>query len=92
MSPAPQVICAVRTPEWKLRGVDPSTGHREHLLAVEHTDIGEGVTLVRMGPEPEPGAEADGADLAAQRPEIVAELAALHERWREKTEPAPSVS
>ena len=83
---------AVRTPEWKLRGVDPSTGHREHLLAVEHTDIGEGVTLVRMGPEPEPGAEADGADLAAQRPEIVAELTALHERWREKTEPAPSVS
>ena len=73
---------AVRTPRWKLRGVDPSTGHRDHLLAVEHTDIGQGVTLVPMGARPAPGSESDAADVAASQPEVVAELTALHERWR----------
>ena len=72
----------MRTPRWKLRGVDPSTGHREHLLAVEHTDIGQGVTLVPMGARPAPGSESDAADVAASQPEVVAELTALHERWR----------
>lgn len=73
---------AVRTPDWKLRGVDPSTGHREHLLAVEHTDIGQGVSLVPMGPDPAPRSESEGADLAVHRPDVVAELTRLHEQWR----------
>ncbi|MDN6303898.1 MAG: sulfatase-like hydrolase/transferase [Brachybacterium sp.] len=73
---------AVRTPEWKLRGVDPTTGHRDHLLAVEHTDIGQGLTLVPMGPDPQPGSESAAADVSVERPEVVAELMALHERWR----------
>lgn len=70
---------AVRTPEWKLRWVDASTGHREQLLAVEHTDIGDGLTLVPLGPGEHD--ESAAADVSAQHPEVVAELTALHEQW-----------
>lgn len=70
---------AVRTPDWKLRWVDASTGHREHLLAVEHTDIGDGLTLVPLGAGLTD--ESPQADVAAQHPEVVAELTALHEQW-----------
>ena len=73
---------AVRTPQWKLRSVDGDTGHREHLLAVEHTDIGHGISLVPMGPDPAPGSEGEQADVSADHPEVVAELTALHERWK----------
>ncbi|MGP9683506.1 MULTISPECIES: sulfatase family protein [unclassified Brachybacterium] len=70
---------AVRTPNWKLRWVDASTGHREHLLAVEHTDIGAGLTLVPLGDGITD--ESPQADVAAQHPEVVDELTALHEQW-----------
>ena len=70
---------AVRTPHWKLRWVDTSTEHREHLLAVEHTDIGAGLTLVPLGD----GVcdESAAADVSAEHPEIVAGLTDLHEQW-----------
>ncbi|MGP5008253.1 sulfatase family protein [Brachybacterium tyrofermentans] len=73
---------AVRTPDWKLRAVDPGTGHREHLLEVEHTDIGSGLTLVPMGPTPAEADESSSADVSAEHPAVVAELTALHEAWR----------
>lgn len=77
---------AVRTPLWKLRWVDGSTAHREHLLEVEHTDIGDGLTLVPLSG----GAcdESAAADVAADHPEIVAELTALHRRWAALIAPA----
>src|SRR5699024_6364631 len=34
------------------------------------------------GAEPAPGGEAEQADVSADRPEVVAELTALHERWK----------
>ncbi|MDN5685219.1 MAG: sulfatase-like hydrolase/transferase [Brachybacterium sp.] len=74
---------AVRTPDWKLRSVDPTTGHRDHLLAVEHTDVGAGLTLVPMGPGASDADESAAADVAAEHPQVVAELTALHEQWRE---------
>ena len=77
---------AVRTPRWKLRWVDASTGHREHLLAVEHTDIGGGLSLVPLGPGEHD--ESVAADVSAQHPEVVAELTALHEQWAEQMAPA----
>ncbi|APX33191.1 arylsulfatase [Brachybacterium sp. P6-10-X1] len=74
---------AVRTADWKLRNVDPATGHRDHLLAVEHADIGSGLTLVPMGPEAPDADESAAADVAAEHPQTVAELTALHEQWRD---------
>lgn len=70
---------AVRTPQWKLRWVDVSTGHREHLLEVEHTDIGDGLTLVPLGDGVTD--ESPQANVAAQHPEVVAELMAVREHW-----------
>ena len=70
---------AVRTPEWKLRYVDPESRARRSILQVEHTDIGEGMQL---SPSTEGLAGVDETvDLAAERPEIVAKLTALHDRW-----------
>jgi arylsulfatase A-like enzyme len=81
---------AVRTPQWKLRWVDATSGHREHLAAVEHTDIGEGLTLVPMGAEPVPGSESAAADVSADHPDVVAELLGLHEEWKGRTVPVRS--
>ena len=73
---------AVRTPEWKLRWVETEqTEYRDHLLAVEHTDIGAGLTLVPIGDGPSESASADVADA---RPDVVAQLTALREQWLEE--------
>lgn len=71
---------SVRTPQWKLRSVDPGSGAREAILQVEHTDIGQGVQL---SPATSTLAGIDETlDLAAEHPEVVQELTALHETWR----------
>src|SRR5699024_10392554 len=36
---------AVRTPQWKLRYVDPASPVRDSILQVEHTDVGQGLQL-----------------------------------------------
>ena len=35
-----------------------------------------------MGPDLAPGSEGEQADVSADHPEVVAELTALHERWK----------
>ena len=70
---------AVRTPEWKLRFVDPESRARHSILEVEHTDIGQGWQLSPtvaglVGVD-------ETVDLAAEHPEVVGELTELHERW-----------
>ncbi|MCT1997345.1 sulfatase-like hydrolase/transferase [Brachybacterium muris] len=71
---------AVRTPAWKLRSVDDGP-HREALQRVEHTDIGQGLSLVPIGESPDESAAADVKD---QHPEVVQELLALREAWLER--------
>ena len=71
---------AVRTPQWKLRYVDPESQARASILQVEHTDIGQGLQL---SPATDTLAGLDETiDLAEQHPEIVEELTAAHEQWR----------
>lgn len=70
---------AVRTPAWKLRWVDDGP-HREALQRVEHTDIGQGLSLVPIGESPDESAAADVKD---QHPEAVQELLVLREAWLE---------
>ncbi|ATG55956.1 arylsulfatase [Brachybacterium ginsengisoli] len=71
---------SVRTPQWKLRYVDPDSAVRRSILQVEHTDIGQGLQL---SPATATLAGIDETvDLAAQHPEVVRELTALHEAWR----------
>lgn len=73
---------AVRTPEWKLRFVDPETGARASILQVEHTDIGSGLQL---SPATDDLAGLDErTDRAEQNPEVVEQLTAQHEQWREQ--------
>ena len=70
---------AVRTPEWKLRWVDPAQPEfRDHLLGVEHTDIGSGLSLVPIGVSSD---ESPSANVALDHPDVVAELQALREQW-----------
>lgn len=71
---------AVRTPQWKLRYVDPESPARDGILQVEHTDIGQGLQL-----SPATGTLAgldETIDLAERHPDVVEELTAMHERWR----------
>lgn len=70
---------AVRTPEWKLRYVDPESRARQSILQVEHTDIGQGLQL---SPSTNDLAGLDETiDLAGQHPDVVEHLTALHENW-----------
>jgi arylsulfatase A-like enzyme len=71
---------AVRTPEWKLLHVDPDSPTAEAIRQVEHTEPGRGTHLYRIT---EDISESD--DLAGRRPEVVAELTALHQQWRSVT-------
>ncbi|GAA1491263.1 sulfatase [Brachybacterium sacelli] len=70
---------AVRTPQWKLRHVDPESRARAGILQVEHTDIGHGLQLSASAPTLA-GLD-ETTDLAAWHPEVVEELTAEHERW-----------
>ena len=70
---------AVRDREWKLRWVDEEdTTYRDRLLTNEHTDIGSGLTLVPIGSELD---ESPQADVAAEHPEVVADLLEAHREW-----------
>src|SRR5690625_5194058 len=74
---------AVRTPQWKLRYAEPGSRESAGILQVEHTDIGQGLQL-----SPATGTLAgldETIDLAEQRPEVVEELTAAHERSEEHT-------
>lgn len=70
---------AVRTPQWKLRYAEDGR-HRQALLDVEHTDIGEGLNLTDLSRGPE---ETAATDLADAHPEIVQALTALHDEWEQ---------
>lgn len=73
---------AVRTPEWKLRYVDPTARARASILQVEHTDIGSGLQL-SAATDTLAGVD-ETQDRAPEHPDVVARLTALHDRWLEE--------
>ena len=70
---------SIRTPEWKLRWADGSSNKAKALHKVEHTDIGDGLSLVPIGQSVDEG---EAASVADQHPEIVADLRARFEAWQ----------
>src|SRR5699024_1298177 len=64
---------AVRTPEWKLRWADPNSSQVDAISRTQHTDVGPGLSLVRIGADSDESVE---ADVSALNPGVVAELTA----------------
>ncbi|MDO5729512.1 MAG: sulfatase-like hydrolase/transferase [Actinomycetaceae bacterium] len=71
---------AVRTKDWKLRWADEQSPVRQHLIDVEHTDIGSGLSLTPLGSSVD---ESPEADVSADYPEVVDKLLQLREQWLE---------
>jgi len=67
---------AVREGDRKLH-VAEAGQHAEALRRTEHTDIGVGVRLTNLADD-----IAESRDLAAEHPDVVERLTALHEAWR----------
>lgn len=68
---------AVRAGRWKMVSVDEDSDGVRGLRQVEHADPGPAVRLHDLVDDP-----GELADLAAQRPELLARLRAAHDRWR----------
>ncbi|GAA0715337.1 sulfatase-like hydrolase/transferase [Dactylosporangium roseum] len=68
---------AVRAGRWKLLWVDPDSAEVQGLRDVEKAEPGLGWQLFDLAADP-----AETTDLAAAEPGTVAELRALHDRWR----------
>lgn len=73
---------AVRRGPWKLRYADGASPVAEHLRAVEHTDIGDGITLTNLNDD-----VAESVDLSARYPRLVEELTELHDQWLKDVNP-----
>lgn len=71
---------AVRTKDWKLRFVDEQSKFRERIRTVEHTDIGSGLALTSLLHDCD---ESPGSDVSGTNPEVVRDLMALREDWKQ---------
>jgi arylsulfatase A-like enzyme len=67
---------AVRHGDWKLRHADDGP-HARALLRTEHAELGVGDRLTHLGED-----IGEERDLAAEHPELVAELTARHRAWQ----------
>ncbi|MFV0430067.1 MAG: sulfatase [Arachnia sp.] len=67
---------AVRAGDWKLSWTDPDSALAEDLRRQEHAPVGSGVFLADLRTDP-----GETHNLAEDRPQLVAELTAEHERW-----------
>lgn len=72
---------AVRTKDWKLRWADEQSPVREHLIDVEHTDIGSGLMLTPIGVSVD---ETVGANISEDHPQVVEKLMGLRRQWLER--------
>lgn len=69
---------AVRDDAWKLHTVHDAS-QRDRIRRVQHTDIGIGTRLTRIVDDP-----SETKDLAADYPQIVADLTDRHHVWRQR--------
>lgn len=69
---------AVRSGDLKLRWVDGGSAEVRGIRRVEHAEPGDGFTLHDVVAD-----VGEHTDLAAERPDDVARLVRVHERWRE---------
>ncbi len=67
---------AVRHGDWKLRHADDGP-HAQALLRTEHAELGVGDRLTHLAED-----VGEERDLAAEHPELVAELTARHRAWQ----------
>ncbi len=67
---------AVRRGDWKLSYVEPGNTEAAEISATEHAPMGSGLFLAHLGDD-----VSESVDLAAARPDIVADLTARHEAW-----------
>lgn len=68
---------AIRRGDWKLRYCDGDAPAAAGIRTVEHADPGAGLGLYHLGDD-----IGETTNLAGTHPDLVAELAADHERWR----------
>lgn len=68
---------AVREGDLKLRYADGGSALAAGIRTTEHAEVGDGLSLFDLGQD-----IGETTDLADQRPEDVARLTTLHERWR----------
>lgn len=67
---------SLRRGDIKLSWVEPGSPIAKAILDVEHADPGSGFVLTDLAADP-----SESVNLAESRPELVAELAALHRDW-----------